>query len=50
MGVLIVIAIVVAIVLILVGAFVGVVKFLLWVGIAILLISLIAWLMRSIKR
>lgn len=49
MGVLIVIAIVVAIVLILLGVFVEVAKFLLWIGIVLLVIALIGWLLRYIS-
>ena len=48
-GLLIVLA-VVGIVLILLGVFVEVVKFLLWIGIVLLLIALIWWLMRVVRR
>ena len=41
---------VVAIVLILLGVFVEAAKFLLWIGLVILIIAIIAWLMRVVKR
>lgn len=41
---------VVGIVLILLGVFVEVVQFLLWVGIVLLLIALIWWLMKVVRR
>ncbi len=41
--------IVIGIVLLLLGAFVEAVKFLLWLGIAAILVGVIAWLMRSIR-
>lgn len=44
------ILIAVAIVLILFGVFVEAAKFLIWVGLVILLIAIIAWLMRVVKR
>ncbi|MEJ1154360.1 MULTISPECIES: hypothetical protein [Microbacterium] len=44
----IIILIVVAIVLILLGAFVEVAKFLLWIGLVVLVIGLIWWLMQAI--
>ena len=40
--------IVIAIILALVGGFVKAVNFLLWVGIVLLIIAVIAWLIRSI--
>lgn len=46
---LLVILIIVGIVLLLLGVFVEAVKFLLWIGIVILVIAVIAWLMRSIR-
>jgi heme A synthase len=45
-----ILAVIVGIVLILLGVFVDVVQFLLYVGILILLIALIAWLMRIFRR
>lgn len=42
--------VVVGIVLLLLGIFVEAVKFLLYVGIAILLIALIAWLIKAFRR
>lgn len=50
MPALIVILIVVGIVLLLLGVFVEAVKFLLWLGIVILVIAVIAWLLRFIRR
>ncbi|EIC08347.1 hypothetical protein OR221_1440 [Microbacterium laevaniformans OR221] len=44
------ILLIVGIVLILLGVFVEAAKFLLWVGLVILLIAIIAWLMRVVKR
>ena len=44
------ILLVVAVVLILLGVFVEAAKFLLWIGLVILLIAIIAWLMRVVKR
>lgn len=41
--------IVIAIILALVGGFVKAVNFLLWVGIVLLIIAVIAWLLRSIR-
>jgi len=40
--------IIIAIILALVGGFVQAVNFLLWVGIALLIVAVIAWLIRSI--
>ncbi|GAA3037472.1 hypothetical protein GCM10010462_25400 [Microbacterium dextranolyticum] len=45
-----IILLVVGIVLILLGVFVEAAKFLLWIGLVILIIAVIAWLMRAIKR
>ncbi len=45
-----IILLVVAIVLILLGVFVEAAKFLLWIGLVILIIAIIAWLMRVIRR
>lgn len=46
-----IILLVVAIVLILLlGVFVEAAKFLLWIGLVILIIAIIAWLMRVVKR
>jgi hypothetical protein len=41
---------VVGIVLALLGLFVEAVKFLLWIGLVIILIAIIAWLMRVFRR
>jgi hypothetical membrane protein len=45
-----IILVIVGIVLLLLGVFVEAVKFLLWIGIALLIIGVIAWLLRSIRR
>ncbi len=45
-----VILLIVGIVLLLLGVFVEAVKFLLWVGAVILILAVIAWLMRVIRR
>jgi len=45
-----VILLVVGIVLLLLGVFVEAVKFLLWIGLVIIIIAVIAWLMRFIRR
>jgi hypothetical protein len=45
-----VILLIVGIVLLLLGVFVEAVKFLLWVGLVIILIAIIAWLMRVFRR
>lgn len=45
-----IILLIVAVVLILLGVFVEAAKFLLWVGLVILLVAVIAWLMRIAKR
>ncbi|WP_439591286.1 hypothetical protein [Microbacterium sp.] len=50
MPALLIILIVVGIVCLLLGVFVEAVKFLLWLGIVILVIAVIAWLMRFIRR
>lgn len=47
---LVIILLIVAIVLILLGVFVEVAKFLLWIGLVLLIIAIIAWLMRVIRR
>ncbi|WP_427870253.1 hypothetical protein [Leucobacter luti] len=41
--------IVIAIILALVGGFVKAVNFLLWVGLVLLIVAVIAWLLRSIR-
>jgi hypothetical protein len=41
---------VVGVVLLLLGIFVEVARFLLWIGVVILVIAVIAWLMRFIRR
>lgn len=45
-----IILLVVAIALILLGVFVEAAKFLLWIGLVILIVAIIAWLMRVVKR
>ncbi|MCT9002389.1 hypothetical protein [Microbacterium memoriense] len=45
-----IILLVIAIVLILFGVFVEAAKFLLWIGLVILVIAIIAWLMKVIRR
>ncbi|GAA5201227.1 hypothetical protein [Microbacterium jejuense] len=45
-----VILLVVGIVLLLFGVFVEAAKFLLWIGIVIIVIAIIAWLLRYIRR
>ncbi len=45
-----IILLVVAIVLILLGVFVEAAKFLLWIGLVVLVIAIIAWLMKVIRR
>jgi hypothetical protein len=49
MNLLFIIIIIVAIVLALTGGFVQSVNFLLWVGIVLLILAIIAWLIRSIS-
>ncbi|MCC4908981.1 hypothetical protein [Microbacterium sp. cx-59] len=44
------ILLVIGIVLLLLGVFVEAVKFLLWVGLVIVIIAIIAWLLRVIRR
>ena len=44
------ILLIVGIVLILLGVFVEAAKFLLWIGLVILLVAISAWLMRVVKR
>lgn len=41
---------VIGIVLLLLGVFVEAVQFLLWIGLVLLVLAVIAWLMRSIRR
>lgn len=48
MNILFIIVIIVAIVLAVVGGLVEAVNFLLWVGIVLLILSVIAWLIRSL--
>ncbi|WP_185843111.1 hypothetical protein [Microbacterium kyungheense] len=50
MSALAVILLIIGIVLLLFGVFVEAAKFLLWVGIVIIVIAIIAWLMRFIRR
>ena len=45
-----IILLIVAVVLILLGVFVEAAKFLLWIGLVILLVAIIACLMRVVKR
>ena len=45
-----IILLIVAVVLILLGVFVEAAKFPLWIGLVILLVAIIAWLMRVVKR
>lgn len=45
-----VILLIIGLVLLALGIFVEAVKFLLWIGIVIIVIAVIAWLMRFIKR
>lgn len=45
-----VILLIIGIVLLLFGVFIEAVQFLLWVGIVIIVIAIIAWLMRFIRR
>jgi hypothetical protein len=45
-----VILILIGIALLLVGIFVEAAKFLLWVGLVIVIIAVIAWLLRSMRR
>lgn len=45
-----VILLIVGIVLLLLGVFVEAAKFLLWIGIVIIVIAIIAWLIRYIRR
>jgi hypothetical protein len=45
-----VILLIVGIVLLLLGVFIEAAKFLLWIGIVIIIIAVIAWLMRFIRR
>ena len=45
-----VILLIVGIVLLLLGVFIEAAKFLLWIGIVIVIIAIIAWMMRFIRR
>ena len=45
-----VILLVIGIVLLLFGVFIEAAKFLLWIGLVIIIIAIIAWLMRFIRR
>ena len=45
-----VILLIVGIVLLLLGVFIEAAKFLLWIGLVIIIIAVIAWLMRFIRR
>ena len=45
-----VILLIVGIVLLLLGVFIEAAKFLLWIGLIIIVIAVIAWLMRFIRR
>lgn len=47
---LVIILLIVGIVLLALGLFVEAVKFLLWIGIIIIVIAIIAWLLRFIRR
>jgi len=49
MNILLIIVAVIAIVLLFVGGFIAAVKWLLWVGIVLLIIAIIAWLLRVIS-
>lgn len=49
MPALLIIAIIVGLVLLFSGIFVGALKFLLWVGIVLILLAVIGWLIRSIR-
>ncbi|WP_162236726.1 DUF2207 domain-containing protein [Curtobacterium sp. Leaf261] len=48
MNALVIILAVIAVILLFVGGFVASVKFLLWVGIVLLVIAVIAWLLRTL--
>jgi hypothetical protein len=48
MNILFIIIIVVAVVLLLLGGFVKAINFLLWVGLVLLVLAVIAWLIRSL--
>ncbi len=45
-----IILLIVGVVLLLLGVFVSAAKFLLWIGIVIIVVAIIAWLLRSIRR
>lgn len=48
MNALVIVLAVIAVILLFVGGFVASVKFLLWVGIVLLVIAVIAWLLRTL--
>lgn len=45
-----IILLIVGVVLLLLGIFVTAAKFLLWIGLVIVVLAIIAWLLRSIRR
>ena len=45
-----IILLIVGVVLLLLGVFVSAATFLLWIGIVIIVVAIIAWLLRSIRR
>ncbi|WP_144765551.1 DUF4175 domain-containing protein [Curtobacterium sp. 9128] len=49
MPALLIIAIVIGLVLLFSGIFVGALKFLLWIGIVLIILAIIGWLLRSIR-
>lgn len=49
MNLLLVIVVIIAVILLFVGGFTQAVQWLLWVGIVLLIIAVIAWLLRSIS-
>ncbi|MCS5513729.1 hypothetical protein NY537_13375 [Curtobacterium flaccumfaciens pv. betae] len=49
MPALLIIAIIVGLVLLFSGIFIGALKFLLWVGIVLILLAVIGWLLRTIR-
>ncbi|MFZ7088473.1 hypothetical protein [Curtobacterium sp. RRHDQ10] len=49
MPALLIIAIVIGVIFLFVGGFVAALKFLLWIGIVLVLLSVIGWLLRSIR-
>lgn len=48
MNILVIIVAIIAVILLLVGGFVESVKFLLWVGIVLLILAVIVWLIRAL--